>query len=824
MKIKLKTNKINKLDKFYDLQIGSFFIKIFNDIIYDKIYELFNRDLTKAYNFIQGFYNYNYIISKSFGWKIHEIYEYKKILSFSQIINEQNKSILYYQPWTRKFLDAYECIFIYKLLNKKKSSVLELTSETPAFLEAINYYNNKYIKTNLDKDLLILNKYSYIKSKKIKNSKIIKKFNINKLLYDNFIDKEFILKKNKTYDIISSSISLSAVDYGDTYLEYANAQLFYLIFLFIINHLNIGGNVNFVIISIYTKPIADIILIAKKLFTNVNIYNSKINNKFKSSGVTLILKKFKGLDKDIFNKLLKIAETLLKLDPTSQNFNIIDKKLKEKYWLEKPITTKNIFYIEGFLNLPTSSSEYDFIREFNKEYYLEKVLYVKKLISYYHKYGDKVPNFIKEQQLVDSYLYAKEFELKTIPLDQGTFKSELGTFILNDMYCLHEPMKFEFTQRGNNNTNEVGIINLEKELEVLSREYSTITDAIDTRDIINWDRGKHISRYYKSGNKEIETLIQYIQKTFSIKVSQAWLKMYEICIEFPIINKNKKVFNSFHICELPGNFIRAINYYIITQTNIESYKWLAQSKKPDKHNKNIIGNDYGILEKFPEKWIFEKNGDITDVEVIKGYKKYFTNVDLLTSDCGLGWKDEEDISLIRVHFAQLVFMFYNLTKGGNFVCKFVLPLKENLHINMIYLMYKQFKKCYFYKPLQNMYSGEYYFIGIGYNPIDKIQLDKMFKLLKEFDKDSLSECICQTKYPKSFNHQIYNGIKKLTNNFMFNIERQFYYVDNAKYIPKAHVENLKKYIARKNEDWIERYKFKKLTDKDIYYKGYKSLL
>ena len=828
--IELKINNISSLKLPYNKEISTHFYIYLSNVI-NKYYAFFYKNN-----------KYNYELALNIRDK-YEYYKYLIPISSSYLVSKKNKMYsINYLIKTKKFepiilnpgisiryLYSYELLYLNKkLLDNNNLEILEISSPNEySFLESCFNINKKFFNKKLNLYLKIF--INYIYSKKLNLELLLKykdNFKINLDIIDNYLNKNLIYENDKKYDIIYSRISDNEnYNIGYEFFDYSNVQIYFLIFLFSLYNLKINGTLFLNIQQISIKPIADIILIGKHFFKNIDINNSKINSKFKNSGTTLIFKDFKGLDKKIFNELLKIADKLLKLDPTSKNFNILDNKLRNTYVVTKPITTKNIFYIEGFLNLPTSSSEYDFIREFNKEYYLEKILYVKKLIGYYHKYGDKVPESIKEQQLVNSYLYAKEFELKTIPLDKGTFKSELGTLILNDMYSLHEPIQFEFTQRGNNDNNVVGILDLENELGVLSREYQTITDAIDTRDIRNWDRGKHISRYYKSGNREIETLIQYIHKTFDIKVSQAWLKMYEICMVFPIINKRKKVFNSFHICELPGNFIRAINYYILSQTNIESFKWLAQSMKPDKHDKNIIGNDYDILKKFPEKWIFERDGDITNVDNIKAYKKYFKDVDLLTSDCGLGWKDEEDISLIKVHFAQLIFMFSNLTKGGNFVCKFVLPLKDNLHINMIFIMYKHFKKCFFYKPLQNMYSGEYYFIGLDYKPVDNTLLNKMFKLLEDFDKNSLSECICKTKYPKSFNHQIYHGVKKLTDNFMFNIERQFYYVDNAKYIPKAHIDTLKKYIAKKNEDWVDKFKLKKLSDKEKYdYRGYKSLL
>ena len=300
--------------------------------------------------------------------------------------------------------------------------------------------------------------------------------------------------------------------------------------------------------------------------------------------------------------------------------------------------------------------------------------------------------------------------------------------------------------------------------------------------------------------------------------------MYEICELFNIISKKEKIFKSMHICELPGNFIAAINHYIKTKTKIENFEWIAQSLNPNhkdnikKYGKSIFNEKpYNFYTKYRDQWDFGKDntGDITNIKNIKYYKEICKDINLLTSDCGLGWSGTNDISLKKAHFASILFIFNNLPKDGNFVSKFVLPIDDALEIDMIYLIYKQFKKVYIYKPLQNMYSGEFYIIGIKYTPISNSYLDKMFEILKTFDKKSFDKKIQKSKYPKSFVYQLCKSINDITNNWIFYIKRQFYYVDNAKYIPKEHYEIVKKYVYKKNIDWIKKFKIKKINKYDM---------
>ena len=53
--------------------------------------------------------------------------------------------------------------------------------------------------------------------------------------------------------------------------------------------------------------------------------------------------------------------------------------------------------------------------------------------------------------------------------------------------------------------------------------------------------------------------------------------MSEILDIIDIIPKNNYNFTSFSLCEAPGQFILAINYYLKTHTNNKKYNWYANS-------------------------------------------------------------------------------------------------------------------------------------------------------------------------------------------------------------------------------------------------------
>ena len=159
----------------------------------------------------------------------------------------------------------------------------------------------------------------------------------------------------------------------------------------------------------------------------------------------------------------------------------------------------------------------------------------------------------------------------------------------------------------------------------------------------------------------------------------------------------------------------------------------------------------------------------------------------------------------KYRLAELIFIFNNLPKNGNFILKFHIKYIRELFINLFYLMYKSFKKLYFYKTLQNLYSNNFYIIGINYTPVSSIYLTKMKSILSNYSVKKLDQKIVKEKYPKEFIYQIYNVYELFVNNYIYNIDKQLYYIDNAKYIPKEHYDELKKINDKNNSRWIKMF-------------------
>jgi hypothetical protein len=220
-----------------------------------------------------------------------------------------------------------------------------------SFIESLEYMKHKNLK--IAHDYIFLQKYN-------KDNKI----NKNYITYNDYVSTEFIKTINKKYDLINIDINLRRLLTLRTKLIHiASCQLYYLFFLYSLIHLNKNGSIIMYIGNIINKPIADILIMGKKYFKNVSPYISDIHL-WKFRGVFVVFSGFKGISNKDLSSLMRIADKLLKNDPTSLGFTINNNKMRKEH---RVINPKNSKYqqIREFISLPAISSQYDFIRDFN---------------------------------------------------------------------------------------------------------------------------------------------------------------------------------------------------------------------------------------------------------------------------------------------------------------------------------------------------------------------------------------------------------------------------------------------------------------------------
>jgi len=774
----------NKITDYFNEKITGKYLDI-NNTNYYFLYWCLSK---KKINLNEYFNKYNlfvYIYSYYYNWNKNN--KKKKIISID--LKYISKSKKYYDILKTKNIDIFlnEIIINFNLLNRKKKILVINFPEKKKINNTVNIFQ---IPKSID--FFNFNKYKYIN----------KKNNINEsnLFYQNYLDLRLITNFQEKYDLIMNFATNKRLEIDMFYFDHNNIQLYFLSFLYSLFRLNKNGSM-LMYMNITNKPIADLVLIGKMLFKEVNLYKPEAFAFYKNTGNYVIFKNFKGI---IPKELINIAEQLLKNDPTSSNFNIKDPKIRKKYYITKKIPKNWKYkYITQFLNIPITDKRYDFIRKYNNNEELKKMVMLNEVI--YNLENNIIPDN-KEEQLIHSVLYAKKYNLEIIDMDKGKFNSDLGKLILKDLYTKHKPIKINFSILKK--IHKEYKIDIDAEIKELNRKIYMSKLSLESRNIPEFLLENNRVLFYNPKSKiKLKNLNEYIQNNYTkYKVSNSWLSLQEILSTFKtIIPKKNKKFKVFYLNKCNGNDIKSICYYIKkNKISQKCFEWRAHSYNRILYKNNNKKND--LFEKYKENFDLGLSniGDITKFKFIEHYKEKCKNIKLL-----LGTANKycviKNIPLKKLKLAEIIFIFNNLPKNGNFILYFDINYNDSLFINLIYLMFKSFKQLYLYNSLQNLYSSEFYIIGINYTQVKTIYLKKMKSILNKYDDEKLQEKIIKSKYPIEFINQIHKSFEEFTNNYIFNINKQLYYQDNVEYIPKEHYKELKKINNVNNIDWAKKY-------------------
>jgi len=818
-------------------EISTTYFKNYINLVH-HYWTLFDDNYKKAAIFTSHLYPYELIYPQDFITFTHrEVHQtMDRSVTIKYLMNQEvpKFGLIKYHPFTDRFFHVWELLKTFPLIDgRKRMEILEI-SNNPTFLEGCHYYEHKYKNISSNYHLRYYANYDYYKGErydaKMKYLSYYQRYVKMKttVLADQLSPNQLEIEGPK-YDLIMSNLGIYD-DRIDHFLEHLNLPIILGVLCLALNNLEIGGSLVIVVEKITTKAMADLFLIGGKFFEEAVPYYNKIHNLYKFSGTNLVFTKFKGLKgnrTELFDQLLSAYQKYDRYDSSGVIFNIDDKQVRRKYEISKPLVPGFDYkYIESILS--ADDSEYDVLRHYNEELYFKKVVFMRKLMQLKTSSGEERKKLIeqyKKSQVVKSVLWAQEFDQDYLEFEKKSFDSKFGQLILEDMYTYQDDLVYDFKtiNRGSNRGRQLKKIEILPEFERMKRALFLSDRLIDTRNIEQWYQIKLKVRYYRPLNKELR-LVDYVQKNYAnTKISQAWLKMYEIISVYNLIPRKRKTYRTFHSCEAPGNFISAINHYVKTKTEIEDLDWMAQSLKPTKENQESgtgFGDSYGYIRRYPDRWDWGVNGtgDIMDPENIKGYARQSLdrNVDLMTSDCGIPWSEESEESGIfqKLFFSQILFMLNNLPKGKDFVAKMFLPVAFPTEINLYYLLWLGFRKMSFYKSVINPYSKEFYVVCQDYQGTKQTHLDAMFDNLrrKNFDRNF---DLFDGKYPADFQYQLRKGLRLLVDRYIFNIERQLYYVDNIKKIETTHLKKIQKVIMDKNEEWIHKFRIKKIDRDDL---------
>ena len=351
------------------------------------------------------------------------------------------------------------------------------------------------------------------------------------------------------------------------------------------------------------------------------------------------------------------------------------------------------------------------------------------------------------------------------------------------------------------------------------------------QEVYGYNKDKIITRISEDFTRGISL---YLHKRYRVNPvpSNAFTKLWEIYSAFNLV-PNKKVVRMFHLAEAPGQFIKATEYYINKRCpRNEKYLWKANSLNPankevtEKYGTALFRDDYGLIKKNKENWIWGKDttGDITRSHNVKWYRNYLSKwlgndrLDVITGDGGLEIENQM-VELQKLDYGQFLLAAATNTIGGACVIKTFTPFlgskpetinASGFFVGLTYLYSLLYRNVYLVKPYTSRpSSGEYYVVGKGFVGLSDDILDKLLKILDNFE---INQTFFNKEHiPKAFIKQTAKFIEQMTENNISTIERQMFFIACSNYkdsvIDKK--TNCKYYLNPKNLDEIHNERYKK---------------
>jgi hypothetical protein len=818
--------------------LGKKFINIFD-------YILCVYDSAKFANILNIFniYEFVYITTRSTNLDINT-FTNKRSQSSSpsksnilKLVNTENPfNILNYNLSSTHSLFFWELAIKYNLITNNHNDIY-IISNVSFINDIIDIIRTQYLN---DKEIncqtLVLNYLAYDLVKQSFNGQLTKKSGYSSKIkrFDNVTDI------NSQVELANNLASIKNIDFlylhfnlAHNYLDnivlcqYLNSSYLLLILSHIVDKLNVGGNMVLVYSNLIYNININTFTIFASLFNEFYIDTSEANTE-KYAYFYLILKdKKKNNPVDYIQQIKNIKNTPV-LEFDCNNFFSKDSGLDDYAYIRQFVKEnyENIFNQIIFKNTQLKKLRKRVLKSvfsFNQKWFFNAMYMYNKIFEIYNnkkydnpKIMDKFKKKHKQSNLFECITWARKYNIPLKPeYDFTHFQSSYKTKIYKDLVSYEKVILYKVKKHNmryqDKDTDTDRVVDIDNSQINFSIDFASLPDmflvclkkqyyethAIDSRDMTIYNQIKAKMYFY---NKKINGIICKKYGLHNGYVTQAWLKMTEILHKFDLFDKTARELTTFHMCELPGAFIYALEYFIKTKTSIKKWTWRAQSLKEDASDeRNAFGDFAGLVARNPEKYDFgyDNTGDITNYDNIKYYVKKYGQQDFITGDCGLSIFLKK--LTYKLTYAMYLMMFGMLKNGGSCVLKRRFPINNNQELFMLYICYTLFDNIYLYKPRVNYQSNEYYLIGVGYKPIDASLYNKLLEYVKTYDLTGL--------YPyenidEKFILQIDEAQNLLQDNMNDFIRKKIYFVDNFTKLDERDWIIINEAIKDKIEEWL----------------------
>ncbi|CAF1297361.1 unnamed protein product [Rotaria sordida] len=355
-----------------------------------------------------------------------------------------------------------------------------------------------------------------------------------------------------------------------------------------------------------------------------------------------------------------------------------------------------------------------------------------------------------------------------------------------------------------------------EELIQLKQKLNDTRNRLNEKDIKVWKQ--HTSKTNMTGR-----IVWSLRDQNHIEMcTNAWIKMAEIFSKYdnliPRDLPDDQTFRTLHVCEAPGAFICATNFYynqrlerIGLRSSQRQWEWTGLSLNPyyeGNDQEAMVDDDRFIIETL-DRWYFgiDNSGNILDKNNIKGlwYRvrsdPKSTGVHLVTGDGSVDTSadpNEQESIVSELHYAEAICALGSLAKNGSLVLK-MFNLFECETICLLYILALHFKELSIFKPASSRApNGETYAIALGFRGIDSEILDSLLSFVSpEFPRDKA--LLSRDSIPPSF----LDALIKIADYFTM---KQIQALERNLELEKIWNRNIQQAIFQLNQDVVKEFR------------------
>ncbi|KAB0791476.1 hypothetical protein PPYR_03276 [Photinus pyralis] len=227
------------------------------------------------------------------------------------------------------------------------------------------------------------------------------------------------------------------------------------------------------------------------------------------------------------------------------------------------------------------------------------------------------------------------------------------------------------------------------------------------------------------------SIIETISSTCKVELlTQAWCKFYECLYNYPIVSRTSietRTLNSLHLCEAPGAFISALNYFLYAKHPWIKWRWRASTLNPYYEGNSLdemIYDDRLIRRTLPN-WEFgpDLTGDLRTLHNHESVVASCEGIMLVTADgstdCS-GDPGEQERHVHFLHYCEVMTALKVLGVHGNFVLK-LFTMFEHETVSLMFLLNCLFLGVHVFKPCASKSgNSEVYVVCLDYRGYDTV--------------------------------------------------------------------------------------------------------